>query len=140
MCLGDSTMLSEFIGELKGKITGQRVLSVEGPKMETSVSASGNLRGAQVTETLTYVASRTSKGVLHGVGNGVIMSTEGELVTYTGEGIGKLDSSGTLKWRGAIFFTTESTGKLSSLNNQVGVFEAQVDAEGNFSDKTWEWK
>jgi hypothetical protein len=45
-----------------------------------------------------------------------------------------------LKWRGAIFFTTESTGKLSSLNNQVGVFEAQVDAEGNFSDKTWEWK
>jgi hypothetical protein len=140
MCLGDSTMLGEFIGELKGKITGQRVLSVEGPRMETSVSASGNLRGAQVTETLTYVASRTSKGVLHGVGNGVIMSTEGELVTYTGEGIGKLDSSGTLKWRGAIFFTTESAGKLSSLNNQVGVFEAQVDAEGNFSDKTWEWK
>jgi hypothetical protein len=136
----ENGMLGEFIGELKGKITGQRVLSVEGPKMETSVSASGNLRGAQVTETLTYVASRTSKGVLHGVGNGVIMSTEGELVTYTGEGRGKLDSSGTLKWRGAIFFTTESTGKLSSLNNQVGVFEAQVDAEGNFSDKTWEWK
>ena len=47
--------------------------------------------------------------------------------------------SGTLKWRGAIFFTG-STGKLGSLNNQVGVFEAQVDHEGNFSDKTWEWK
>jgi hypothetical protein len=108
--------------------------------METSISATGNLRGTQVTETLTYVASQTSKGVLHGVGNGVIMSTEGELVTYTGEGIGKFDSSGTLKWRGAIFFTSESTGRLSSLNNLVGVFEAQVDAEGNFSDKTWEWK
>jgi hypothetical protein len=133
-------MLGEFIGELKGKITSQRVLSVEGPRMETSISATGNLRGAQVTETLTYVASQTSKGVLHGVGNGVIMSTEGELVTYTGEGIGKFDSSGTLKWRGAIFFTSESTGRLSSLNNLVGVFEAQVDAEGNFSDKTWEWK
>ncbi len=133
-------MLGEFIGEFKGKITSQRVLSVEGPRMETSISATGNLRGAQVTETLTYVASQTSKGVLHGVGNGVIMSTEGELVTYTGEGIGKFDSSGTLKWRGAIFFTSESTGRLSSLNNLVGVFEAQVDAEGNFSDKTWEWK
>lgn len=140
MCPGDTAMLGEFIGELKGKITGQRVLSVEGPKIETSITATGNLRGVQVTETLSYVASQTSKGVLHGVGNGVIMTAEGELVTYTGEGIGKFDSSGKLNWRGAIFFATESNGKLSSLNNQVGVFEAQVDAEGNFSDKTWEWK
>ena len=132
-------MLGELIGELKGKITGQRVLGVDGPKMETSVSASGTLRGIQVTETLSYVASQTSKGVLHGIGNGVIMSTEGDLITYTGEGIGNFDSSGTLKWRGAIFFT-ESTGKLGSLNNLVGVFEARVDPEGNFSDKTWEWK
>jgi len=139
MCQWDSGMLGEFIGELKGKITSQRVLSVDGPRMETSISASGTLRGTQVTETLTYVASQTSKGVLHGIGNGLIMSTEGDMITYTGEGIGKFDSSGTLKWRGAIYFT-ESTGKLGSLNNQVGVFEAQVDAEGNFSDKTWEWK
>ena len=72
-------MLGEFIGELKGKITSQRVLSVEGPRMETSISATGNLRGAQVTETLTYVASQTSKGVLHGVGNGVIMRYRGRI-------------------------------------------------------------
>jgi hypothetical protein len=140
MCQRDSGMLGEFIGELKGKITSQRVLSVDGPRMETSISASGTLRGTQVTETLTYVASQTSKGVLHGIGNGLIMSTEGDLITYTGEGIGKFESSGTLNWRGAIFFTTESTGRLSSLNNLVGVFEAQVDAKGNFSDRTWEWK
>jgi hypothetical protein len=133
-------MLGEVIGELKGKITGQRVLSVDGPRMETSISASGNLMGTQVTETLTYVATRTSKGVIHGIGNGAIMSKEGELVTYTGEGIGKFEPSGTLNWRGAVFFMTESTGKLGSLNNQVGVFEAQVDHEGNFSDRTWEWK
>jgi hypothetical protein len=133
-------MLGEIIGELKGKIIGQRVLSVDGPRMETSMSSSGSIIGTQVTETLTYVATQTSKGVIHGIGNGVIMSTEGELVTYTGEGIGKFDSSGTLNWRGAVFFATESTGKLGSLNNQVGVFEAQVDHEGNFSDRTWEWK
>jgi hypothetical protein len=29
---------------------------------------------------------------------------------------------------------------LGFLNNIVGVFEAQVDAQGNFTDKTWEWK
>ena len=83
--------------------------------METSISVSGNLKGAQVTETLTYVANQTSKGMLHGLGNGHIMSTEGELITYTGEGIGKFESSGTLNWRGAIFFTTASTGKLGSI-------------------------
>jgi hypothetical protein len=62
------------------------------------------------------------------------------VATYTGEGIGRFDSSGNLRWRGAIFFKTTSTGKLEFLNNIVGVFEAEVDSQGNFSDKTWEWK
>jgi hypothetical protein len=39
-----------------------------------------------------------------------------------------------------VFFQTNSGGKLEFLNNIVGVFEAQVDTEGNFTDKTWEWK
>jgi len=133
-------MLGESIGELKGKISSQRVLDVEGPTMETSISATGSLKGVQVTEILTYVASPSSKGVLHGVGNGVITTTDGEIATYTGEGIGRFDSSGLLKWRGAIFFETSSEGKLEFLNNIVGVFEAQLDAQGNFIDKTWEWK
>jgi hypothetical protein len=30
--------------------------------------------------------------------------------------------------------------QIGLLNNLVGVFEAQVDAEDNFSDRTWEWK
>jgi len=133
-------MLGESIGELKGKISSQRVLDVEGPTMETSISTTGSLKGVQVTEILTYVASPSSKGVLHGVGNGVITTTDGEIATYTGEGIGRFDSSGLLKWRGAIFFETSSEGKLEFLNNIVGVFEAQLDAQGNFIDKTWEWK
>ena len=29
---------------------------------------------------------------------------------------------------------------MESLNNVVGVFEAEVDIAGNFVDKTWEWK
>jgi hypothetical protein len=34
-------MLGDQIGEAKGKITGQRVLDVEGPKIESSLSANG---------------------------------------------------------------------------------------------------
>jgi hypothetical protein len=51
-------MLGEIIGELKGKITNQRVLSVDGPKIETSMFSSGSIMGTQVTETLTYVRHR----------------------------------------------------------------------------------
>lgn len=135
-------MLGELLGEMEGKvsISSQRVVDVKGRTMETTVMASGSLKGVQVTETLTYVANPTSKGVLHGVGNGIITTEDGDIVTFTSEGIGTFDASGVLKWRGAIFFDTSSEGKLGSLNNIVGVFEAQVDAQGNFRDKTWEWK
>jgi hypothetical protein len=132
-------MLGELIGEMKGKVSSQRVIDVKGPTMETSVMAAGNLRGVQVTETLTYVANTSSKGVLRGVGNGIITTEDGDIATYTGEGVGKFDGAGVLKWRGAIFFETSSEGKLGFLNNIVGVFEAQVDSQGNFTDKTWEW-
>jgi hypothetical protein len=79
--------------------------------METSVTANGRLRSVQVTETLTYVANTSSKGVLHGVGNGIITTQDGDLATYTGEGIGRYDASGVLDWRGAIFFEASSEGR-----------------------------
>jgi hypothetical protein len=67
------------------------------------------------------------------------MAGTSEMATETGEGIGVFSSSG-VKWRGAIFYKTSSTGRLASINNAVGVFEADVDTDGNFSLKSWEWK
>ena len=133
-------MLGELIGETKGKISNRNVVSVEGPTIEATVASSGTLKGVQVNEILTYVASPSSKGILHGIGRGVINTQDGEIATFTGEGIGRFDASGLLTWRGAIFFHTSSEGKLEFLNNKVGVFEAQVDSQGNFADKTWEWE
>lgn len=132
-------MLGEQITELKGKTTGRRVLDAEGPIIETSVSASGTARGTQVNESITYVAKPVSSGVLHGKGRGVIMAGNSEMATLEGEGIGRISANGA-KWRGAIFYRTASTGKLSFLNNTVGLFEAEVDEEGNFTEKIWEWK
>jgi hypothetical protein len=134
-------MLGEQIGELKGRITGQRILDVEGPTAETSVSASGSLKGVQIRETLTFIGRpTTANGVIHGKGIGVIIAGESELATYTGEGIGRTASSGKISWRGSVFYRTSSAGKLASLNNLIGVFEVDIDAEGNFSEKLWEWK
>lgn len=135
-------MLGEQIAELKGKIIGQRVLDVEGPTIETSVSVSGSIKGTQVKETLTFEGrpTTTSKGVLHGKGKGVIMAGESELATYTGEGVGRPSSSGSINYRGSIFYSTSSNGKLEFLDNLIGVFESEIDTEGNFSEKIWEWK
>ncbi|HEY7081664.1 MAG TPA: hypothetical protein VH500_18380 [Nitrososphaeraceae archaeon] len=68
------------------------------------------------------------------------MAGESELATYTGEGIGRTASSGKISWRGTVFYRTSSAGKLACLNNLIGVFEVDIDAEGNFSEKLWEWK
>jgi hypothetical protein len=44
-------------------VIGQRVIDVEPPTMETSVSSSGSVKGTQVTEMLTFVGRpTTSKG------------------------------------------------------------------------------
>jgi hypothetical protein len=141
-------MLGEQYAELKDKITGQRVLDIEGPTIETSVSVSGTMKGTQVQEMITFIGTPTvEKGVIHGVGKGVIMAAADggggvpEMVTYTGEGVGRFISSGSVKWRGSVFFRMSSAGsKLAFLNNMVGVFESEIDADGNFSEKEWEWK
>jgi hypothetical protein len=134
-------MLGEQIEELKGKIMGQRVVDVEPLTIETSVSSSGTIRGTQVTQMLTFVGSpTTSEGVLRGKGGGIIMAGQSEVATFTGEGVGRLSSSGNASWRGSIFYRTSSNGKLSFLNNMVGIFEGEFDSQGNFFHKTWEWK
>ncbi len=135
-------MLGEQIEELKGKIIGQRIIDVEPPTMETSVTATGTIRGTQVTKMLTFVGSPTSSGgvVLHGTGRGIIMAGQSEVVTFTAEGVGRLSSSGSASWRGSYFYSTSSNGKLSFLNNMVGIFEGEFDSQGNFSHKSWEWK
>ena len=104
------------------------------------MSSIGTLRGISVKETLTYVAGPRSKGVIHGIWKGVINTEDGEIVTFTGEWIGRFDSTRVLKWRGAMFFHTNSAGKLEFLNNMVGIFESNVPTNGNFTDKVWECK
>jgi hypothetical protein len=47
-------MLGDQICEAKGKLTGQRVLDVEGPKMEYSFSASGTMKGVEITHIATF--------------------------------------------------------------------------------------
>jgi hypothetical protein len=136
-------MLGEQIMELKGKIIGQRVLDAEGPIMETTLTQTGNVKETQVNETATFVAKPMSSGVIGGEGQGVIMvaGESEEIATFKGYGVGRVTPSGSVKWRGSHFFRTSSqNGKLAFLNNAVGLFEAEIDTNGNMTEKVWEWK
>lgn len=136
--------LGELIEESRGKITGQRVLDVQVPKMETSFTMEGNYRGTSCTDIGTYTSVLREGGVLQGEGQGIITAKDGQgMATYTVQGTGRFTGPGKASFRGSLFFKIPPTfegGKLSDLNNMVGVFEYEVDEMGNVSSKTWRWK
>ena len=134
-------MLGEQIAEEKGKIISQRVLGVEPPKMEISFSGTGKYRGTDGTVTVTYWSALGSDGTLHGEGQGLVISRDGqEMATFTGQGVGRFIGPGKVRFVGSVFYNTASKGKLTFLNNLVAVFEHEVDESGNVSNKFWEWK
>ena len=57
--------LGELIKEFRGKITGQRVLDVQTPKMETSFTMEGNYKGTLATDVGTYTSVLRGRGVLY---------------------------------------------------------------------------
>jgi hypothetical protein len=63
------------------------------------------------------------------------------MATVKAQSISKLirDSSSKVV-SGSNFYRSSNTGKLSFLNNLVGVHEASVDNDGNIIYKVWEWK
>ncbi len=134
-------MLGEKISEGKGKVTSQRVLPNPsgGPKMETSFQGSGTLLGVSETETGTYTATARPNGTLFGDGQGIVMSKEGDVGTWTGQGVGTIKKDGAVSYRGAVYFQTSSP-KWARLNGLAAVFEYEVDAQGNTSGQLFEWK
>ena len=134
-------MLGEKIGELTGKITSQRVLSIEGgtPKMETSFEQNGSLLATNIKETGTYWTVLRPDGTLYGEGQGVTMTKDGKVATWKGHGVGVTKKDGGASYRGAIYYQTMPP-RLSRLNKIAVLFEYEVDANGNTHSEYWEWK
>lgn len=135
-------MLGNMIYESKGQITNQRVIGIEGPSLEISLSSNGIINGEiEVTETVTYESTPQQGGIIYGEGQGILMTKDGnEIVTVQPQGIGKYVGSGSVRFAGSVFFNTLSNGKLAFLNDLVGVFEYEMDASGVSHVKVWEWK
>lgn len=132
-------MLGEQIGITKGKRIVRRVLSTEPPTAEVSFEDSGTLCGVAVTGMGTYTSIIAADGSLHGEGQGLEMTADGEGASWKGTGVGKFGPGGSVSYRGMLFFKTTAK-KLSRLNNACVAFEYEVDAAGKTVSKMWEWK
>jgi hypothetical protein len=134
-------MLGEKIAEGRGKRIYRRILPSSGGQLRAEVTGedAGKVLGVDYNGNLTYTAETTPQGTLFGEGNGVYITADGELVTWTGQGRGILKPGGAVSYRGAIYYTTASA-KLARLNSVAGVFEFEVDGEGNTHGQVWEWK
>jgi hypothetical protein len=133
-------MVAEQIGEARGKRTGRRVLSTQ-PQFHVEVSFEDNtkLLGAEGVNIGTYTSTNKPDGSLDGEGQGVFAVLDGDIVTWKAIGMGRFVDGGALHYRGSISYTT-SSAKLARLNSIAGVFEFDVDKDGNTHSKIWEWK
>src|SRR5690349_11863443 len=132
-------MLGEVIGEGRGKRTARRVVATEPVfKVEVSFEEQGTLLGVAGMNIGTYTSCPKPDGGLDGYGEGVFASLEGDIVTWKGVGAGHFVEGGAVQYVGGLSYSTKSA-KLARLNQIAGVFEFNVDAEGNTTGKIWEW-
>jgi hypothetical protein len=135
-------MLGDMISEERGQMTGIRVLpSTDGrPRVEASFQAEGTIFGVHATDMGTYVSQLRPDGTLFGEGQGVLMTADGDAVSWRGQGIGRFTGrGGATSWRGVIFYETASQ-TLARLNGIAGVFEFEVDEGDKVEAKDWQWK
>lgn len=131
-------MLGEMVAEERGKIIGQRVPS-DG-KFEVTFQAMGKILGIESTDVATYWSETMPDGTLYGEGQGVQMTSDGQMASWKGSGVGKFTGKGAgVSFRGAIYYRTNSQ-KLARLNGVAVVYEFEADEQGNVHGKSWEWK
>src|SRR3990172_10929538 len=130
-------MLGDLIGEMKGKVTGIRVLA---DRLESTVQGSGKVWGTDENEVETFTSTPRPDGSVLGEGQGLITTKDGDMIMFKGQGIGIPTGKGqAASFRGAIHYQTASQ-KFVKANRTVGVFEYDIDQEGNVHGKIWEWK
>jgi hypothetical protein len=132
-------MIGDKIGETKGKRLVRRVISTDPPTAEVSFEDAGTMFGVATSGMGTYTSIIRPDGSIHGEGKGLIMTPDGEVVTWTGAGLGKFGKAGAVSYRGMLFFRTASENH-ARLNHTCGAFEYAVDSAGSTISKVWEWK
>jgi hypothetical protein len=108
--------------------------------LQVSYLGSGVVKGVNFSAngTAFIVPSRDKSAELRG--HAVITTADGEKGTYNFYSLGHENANGTTADKGAAFFHTTASGKLSVVNDLVVIFKDQTDNTGNGTTIGWEWK
>jgi hypothetical protein len=134
-------MLGDMIGELTGKVVGQRIVHHYGGqlKLERTIESKGKILGTEVSFLATTWAMERPQGGMFSKGHGVMMTKTGEKAELHGSGISIPGKGPGMNVRGVRYLQTKSAA-LSRLNNVALVFEIEIAPDGTYHDKMWEWK
>ena len=109
-----------------------------GPNRSTyTFTSNGTMNGnIEYSKAGEYVSVSKGNNQTFDQGHGVITTKDGsETANYTFIEVG----NGT-DYQGASVYSTNSTGKLSFLNNIVVIFKGGYDENGNYALHQWRWK
>ena len=118
-----------------GKSIVQKEISPD--RTQYTFNGNGTMNGnIEVTDTGEYVSISKGNNLLYEQGQGVIKTNDGsETANYT-----FIDVGNATDFQGASAYSTNSTGKLSFLNNILGIYKGQGDENGNYEETEWHWK
>lgn len=103
-------------------------------------NANGTLANiGNVTNNGFILTTPISNGLVYGEGQGILKTEDLETATYIFQFIGSLNPGGQDP-HGSWYIFSNATGKLAFLNDIVGITEAEVFENGQFSTKVWHWK
>jgi hypothetical protein len=130
-----SAILGEPFFVEKGKSTVQKEI---GPnRTQYTFTANGTMNGnIEVTDTGEFLSVSKGNNLVYEQGQGVIKTKDGsETANYT-----FIDVGNATDFQGASAYSTNSTGKLSFLNNILGIYKQEADEKGNYEGTEWHWK
>lgn len=127
-----------FLGTEHGQIISQRVLELQPfPKMEISFKEDSTMHGINITSIGTFLMTIKSDGTLSGEGKGIDTAKNGDMATWTAQGIGNITSDGKFRLQGTVIHNTNPQGNLSFLNNKIGYIQVEIDNQGKSSTTFW---
>jgi hypothetical protein len=116
------------------KVTGQKEIGPD--RTQFTLTANGTMNGnIEVTDTGEFV-SVSKNNLTFDQGQGVIKTKDGsETANYN-----LIDVFNSTDFQGASAYSTNSTRKLSFLNNIMGIYKGETDENGNYESTEWHWK
>jgi hypothetical protein len=126
--LGEPIFVEKGEDTLQGEIGPNRT--------KHTFTANGTMNGnIEYSKAGEYVSVSKGNNMTFDQGHAVMKTKDGETANYT-----FIEVFNGTDYQGASAYSTNSTGKLSILNNALVIYKIEQDESGNYVDRQWLWK